>query len=186
MTAHKTDIFSLAVTPNHLLSASGSSAILVHNTTSPTFPLHQTLEGAHKLGCHHICTSRNGFFAASVGFGGDVKIWALDQSTGNWREDVQLQPEDKKAGEIWAVALNTAGSVLIATTSDGKINAWDLIADGGPKKIRTWETKGSFGLSVDISRDGRWVVSGHEDGGIFVYDNAVQRLVYTLTGGFRY
>ena len=56
----------------------------------------------------------------------------------------------KKPGEIWAIALSEDGQYLAATSSDGKINVWDNLADGA--KIREFETKGSFGMSIDMVR----------------------------------
>lgn len=38
----------------------------------------QTLEKAHGLGCHHLVGSADGRVAASVGFGGEVKVWGCD------------------------------------------------------------------------------------------------------------
>lgn len=87
--AHATDIFSLAVTPvpsQHLITGSGTSSLKVYSTKSSVihadsavdehpYPLTQTLERAHKLGCHHVCASQDGKVAASVGFGGEVKVW---------------------------------------------------------------------------------------------------------------
>ena len=58
----------------------------------------------------------------------------------------------KKPGEIWAIALSEDGQYLAATSSDGKINVWDNLADGA--KIREFETKGSFGMSIDMVRTG--------------------------------
>jgi len=83
-----TDIFALAFTPNQVLSASGSSAIKVYSTNNPEFPLAQTLEKAHKLGCHHLATSKDGRVAASVGFGGEVNVWALQD--GLWAEEGKI------------------------------------------------------------------------------------------------
>lgn len=40
------------------------------------------------------------------------------------------------------------GQYLASSSFDGRINVWDLL-DGG-HKIREYETKGSFGMSVDI------------------------------------
>lgn len=76
--AAPTDIFSLAVTPTCIFSASGSSTINIYSTTTSDFPLIQSLKGAHKLGCHHVATSRDGKKAVSVGFGGEAKIWNSD------------------------------------------------------------------------------------------------------------
>lgn len=87
--AHSTDVFSLSTTASQILSSSGSSSIKVHSTNNPDYPLFQTLDDAHKLGCHHIATSRNGRIAASVGFGGEVKVWAI-RDDGRWREELKI------------------------------------------------------------------------------------------------
>lgn len=57
---------------------------------------------------------------------------------------------------------------------------WDLKA--GRKKIREYETKGSFGLCIDISRDGKFTASGHENGGVYVFNNDTGRMLYSLPG----
>jgi superkiller protein 8 len=168
------------VTPTQILSASGASSIKVHSTTSPDIPLAQTLTGAHKLGCHHIVTSRNGRKAASAGFGGEVKIWGISES-GEWASEGKIE-DGNKAGEIWAVALSEDGQFLASTTYDGRINVWDLVA--GRKKIREYETKGSFGMCIDMSRDGRFTASGHENGGVYVFNNDTGRMLYSLPGKF--
>ena len=51
-------------------------------------------------------------------------------------------------GEIWAIALSEDGQYLAATSFDGRINVWDNLANGA--KIREFETKGSFGMSIDL------------------------------------
>ena len=87
--AHPTDIFSLSTTASQILSSSGSSSIRVHSTNQPDFPLFQTLDNAHKLGCHHTAISTNGQVAASVGFEGEVKIWAV-RDDGRWSERTKI------------------------------------------------------------------------------------------------
>ncbi|KAF4627136.1 hypothetical protein G7Y89_g11016 [Cudoniella acicularis] len=176
--AHITDIFSIAVTPTQILSASGASSLKVHSTTAPDIPLAQTISGAHKLGCHHIATSRNGRIAASAGFGGEVKIWSISESS-EWVEEGKIV-DGNKAGEIWAIALSEDGQFLASTTYDGRINVWDLV--GGRKKIREYETKGSFGICIDMSRDGRFTASGHENGGVYIFNNDTGRMLYSLPG----
>ncbi|MCJ1256952.1 superkiller [Lignoscripta atroalba] len=173
--AHITDIFSLAVTPTQIISASGSSVLKVYSTTEPDFPLHQTIEQAHKLGCHHVTTSKSGSKAASAGFGGEVKIWTIED--GQWSEEAI---DGNKAGEIWAIALSEDGQYLASTTYDGRINVWDTLADR--KKIREYETKGSFGMSIDLSVDGRFTASGHENGGVYIFNNDTGRMLHSLPG----
>ncbi|KAI9773829.1 MAG: superkiller [Geoglossum simile] len=178
---HPTDIFSLAVTQTQVLSASGASSIKIHDTTQPDAPLVQTIEGAHKLGCHHLVTSRNGRKAASVGFGGEAKIWSFSDADGStsWREEGRIV-DGNKAGELWAIALSEDGQYLASTTYDGRINVWDTVA--GRAKIREYETKGSFGMCIDLSADGRFTASGHENGSIYIFNNDTGRMLHSLPG----
>ncbi|KAL9008755.1 MAG: hypothetical protein Q9173_006152 [Seirophora scorigena] len=175
--AHITDIFCLAVTPHQVISASGSSSIKIYSTTEPDFPLVQTLDAAHKLGCHHLGASQDGQHFASAGFAGDVKIWNLDQ--GQWTKRGEIV-DGNKAGEIWAIALSADGQYLAATSIDGRINVWDNL--GGSTKIREFETKGSFGMAIDLSVDGRYTASGHENGGVYIFNNDTGRLLHSLPG----
>ena len=181
--AHPTDIFSLAPTPTTLLSASGSASILVHSTQSPEFPAEQTLENAHKLGCHHLTTSADGKIAASAGFGGEIKIWRCDtESSGKWSEQGKL-PIDKSAGEAWAISLDAEGRYLATSSYDGRIGVWDL--SPGPEawaKVREYETKGSFGLCVAMSADQKLTASGHENGSVYVFSNEAAKLAHSLVG----
>ncbi|KAJ2996178.1 hypothetical protein NUW58_g1053 [Xylaria curta] len=190
--SHITDIFAIAATPTALLSASGSSTIYVHATNQPSSPLVQSLSGAHKLGCHHLAVSRNGKIAASAGFGGDVKIWkVLESGSGEWGHFGELNAAGNSgegkggAGELWAIALSEDGQYLASTTYDGRINVWDLLGDRGTT-LREYETasagSGSFGLCVDLSRDGKYTASGHQSGAVYVFNNDTGRLQYSLPG----
>lgn len=176
-----------------LLSASGSSSLHVHATSQPTVPLLQSLPNAHKLGCHHIAASRNGKVAASAGFGGELKVWKLSETgSGDWELFGEIETPSsttngrgKGAGEVWAIALSEDGLYLASTTFDGRINVWSL---DNPKvsKIREYETgsagSGSFGLSVDLSRDGKFTASGHQSGAVYVFNNDTGKLQYSLPG----
>ncbi len=144
----------------------------------------------HKLGCHHIAVSRNGKIAASAGFGGEAKIWKQsDTGSGEWEPSGELDTSakgKKTAGEVWAIALSEEGQFLAATTYDGRINVWDLFAGERGVKIQEYETgnasTGSFGLCVDLSRDGKFTASGHQSGAIYVFNNETGRLQYSLPG----
>ncbi|KAI9671847.1 MAG: superkiller [Alyxoria varia] len=116
------------------------------DTTSTLFPESQTIKGAHRLGCHHLCASLDGTRAASVGFEGSVRVWdcdpnssaegerdggvSLKEATPRWREaDVEVLREGK-AGEVWAIALSAEGRYLAGTTVDGRVSVWDLDPPG--------------------------------------------------------
>jgi superkiller protein 8 len=107
-----------------------------------------------------------------------VKIWSISES-GEWFEEGKVV-DGNNAGEIWAIALSEDGQYMASTTYDGRINVWDLV--DGRKKIREFETKGSFGMCIDMSRDGRFTASGHENGGVYVFNNETGRMLYSLPG----
>jgi superkiller protein 8 len=190
LAAHTTDIFSLAATTNILFSASGSSTINLHRITdaSGTFPISQSLS-AHKLGCHHVATAprgSNGTVAASVGFGGDIKIWRSNPDSGDFSLDYEITPAEAKTkgvSDSWAVALSCDENYMACTTHDGKIHVWDLQSKN---VVQTYETggggNGSFALSVDLSADGRLTASGHQNGSVYVFNNDAGHLKYSLSG----
>lgn len=184
-TAHITDIFALSSTPKAVISGSGSSVLHVHDTTDPSFPLKQSIPDAHKLGCHHICSSQNGQSVASAGFGGEVKIWTVEQATGEWSLKSEISSSSGKPGEAWALALSEDGSYLATTTNDGRVNVWDTTNEAIPK-IQEYETgspgSGSFGLCVDLSRDGKYTASGHQNGSIYIFNNDTGRILFSLSG----
>lgn len=59
-----------------------------------------------------------------------------------------------KAGEQWALAMSPDGHYLAATTHDGRVNVYDTTQIQSevkaPEKVAHFETKGSFGMCVDI------------------------------------
>lgn len=130
-------------------------------------------------------TSRNGKVAASAGFGGEVKIWSISPDSGEWVEEGKVV-DGTDAGEVWAIALSEDGGFLASTTYNGRVNVWDLSTTGNKgskgKKIRVYETKGSFGMCIDMSRDGRFTATGHENGGVYVFNNDTGRMLYSLPG----
>lgn len=91
----------------------------------------------------------------------------------------------KTAGEIWAIALSEDGQFFAATTFDGRINVWDLSTlspSNPPAKLREYETKGSFGMSVALSSDGEFTASGHANGAVYLFNNTTGRLAHSLQG----
>lgn len=135
------------MTSTQILSGSGESAIKIYSTHEDDFPIAQVLKDAHSIGCHHIVTDHAGVTAASVGFGGELKIWKYEE--GMWKAAGEINV-NKRAGEPWALCLSADGKYLAGTTHDGRINVYDLA--NGQQKIQQFETKGSFALSVDLVR----------------------------------
>ncbi|PWY66137.1 WD40 repeat-like protein [Aspergillus sclerotioniger CBS 115572] len=176
--AHPVDIFALAVTDKQILSASGACSLKVHSTTDPDFPLVQSIDDAHKVGCHHVVTSGKGLRAVSIGFGGEVMIWSCRD--GIWAKDDAASVNKATPADIWAIALSEDGQYLAGVTQDGHIKVWDLDANG--EEIRDYETKGSFGTCIDLSADGRFIASGHENGSVYIFGTESGRMPFSLSG----
>lgn len=151
------------------------------------YPLVQTLEKVHKLGCHHICASLDGKVAASAGFGGEVKIWRFDaEGSEQWQLHGELAADTKRAGEQWALALSEDGRYLAVTTHEGRTNVYDTTTfsspDAKPQRIAAYETKPTFALAVDLSPNCNMTASGHQNGQIYLFNNATQKLAHALSG----
>ncbi|KAM5437602.1 Ski complex subunit Rec14 [Microsporum ferrugineum] len=174
--AHVSEIFSLAVTPTQILSASGASSLKVHITNEEGFGIAQSIPGAHKIGCHHLAIADgNRCFAASVGFGGEVKLWHYED--GMWNEEYK---DNREIKDIWAVVLSADARYLAGTTHDGCIKVWDL--QNNLEEAWNLETRGSFGMCIDMAPDGRLIASGHQSGSVYVFDLVEGRMPFSLSG----
>ncbi|KAK5091447.1 Ski complex subunit Rec14 [Lithohypha guttulata] len=184
--AHQTDIFAITATSAQIITGSGSPDLKVHSTVQSDFPQEQVLKDAHPLGTHHVTVSADHSTLVSVGFGGEAKVWRF--SDGIWKSAGDL-PSAKKAGELWAVALDTEGKYLVGTTYDGRVNVWELarVLDekSGEEKITAqkfveWETRGGFGLAVDVSPDNAMTATSHPSGNIYLFSTSTTRLLHSL------
>lgn len=117
-----------------------------------------------------------------------MKIWKQADEGSEWELFFELDTSKgdgkKNTGEAWALALSEAGQYLATTTYDGRINVWDLFAAKRGAKIQEYETgsssTGSFGSCVDLSLDGKYTASGHQNGAVYVFNNQSGRLQYSL------
>jgi len=109
----------------------------------------QSIQGAHKLGIHHLAAAENGRLAASGGFGGEIKIWCYNEADSQWRQAGIIGANNSNS-ELWALAMTADAKYLAASAYDGKVHIWDLEdgKDDSWQKYREYETKGSFGMCV--------------------------------------
>lgn len=177
------DIFGLAVSSGYVISAGGSSSVKLYDAAAPEHPEVHAFEHAHPLGVHHVAASSSGVLV-TAGYGGETILWDLNEK----KEIQRLDPKEKKEngvkpGDVWAVALNPAGTTLATTTQDGKVNLFDVKTG---EKQKEYITKGSFGLAVDLSATGKFTASGHENGAIYIFDNETGRLLHSLPSKFTF
>ena len=117
-----------------------------------------------------------------------MKVWQYDESegSGQWSLRGEIIPDSKKAGEHWALALSENGQYLAITTHAGQINVLDTTTFSSPQErpqqIATYTPKPSFALSVDLSPNGHLTASGHQNGQVFLFNNATQKLAHSLSG----
>jgi superkiller protein 8 len=57
----------------------------------------------------------------------------------------------KDDGHVRQIALSADAQYLVSTTSDGRFNVWNL--DDGRKKLHQYETKGNYGMCIDLVRE---------------------------------
>ncbi|CAK7271376.1 Ski complex subunit Rec14 [Sporothrix epigloea] len=205
--AHETDIFSIAVTPTAVISGSGASTLRIHSSNTSEFAIAQSIDGAHKLGCHHVATAKgsSGKVACSVGFGGEVNVWRCS-GAGDWALDTTMRPGDLVRGSLadtedtsgsgpttratsdkttdaWALALSKNEQYLAYTTHDGRVGVWDLEARS---QLLVYSSNNratsSFAMAVDLSQDGKYTAAGYQNGSVNVFNNDQSKLVYTLPG----
>lgn len=114
-----------------------------------------------------------------------MRLWSLNQDTGEWSPNGDIATSSKKPGEAWGLALSEDGTYLAATTNDGRINVWQVTEEDRPK-IQEYETasagSGSFGMCVSLSGDGKYTASGHQDGAVYVFNNGTGRMLFSLSG----
>lgn len=81
--------------------------------------------------------------------------------------------------------MSAEGRYVATSSYDGKVRVWALGTGGKGEEVscvREYETKGSYGMSVDISTDGRLVATGCENGSVYVFNNDSGRMVHSLPG----
>ena len=122
-------------------------------------------------GVHSVALSRDGTWAASVGWGANSTgndigfIYAYDAATGNKSLAYNLQ------GQILQVALSGDGSYLVAAADS--IYFFNRTASNwsGPQIIPSSNLPHDDIVSVDISDDGQWIVAGTYQGFIVLIQN---------------
>lgn len=117
--------------------------------------------------------------------------------------------KSRNPGACWAVALSANGRILAGTSHDGRVRVWDLegrsqplseqamlsdASDGGsgnddatgdPTLLHEFETRGGFGMGVDVTADGGLVASVHRSGGVYLFSVGGEqraRLLRSLPG----
>lgn len=123
-----------------------------------------------------VAISPDGRFVAAGSLDKSVRIW--DTQTGVLVE--RTEGEQGHKDSVYSVAFSPNGSHLVSGSLDKTIRMWKLNnasfrmqAGPHPKNgecIRTFEGHKDFVLSVALTPDGGWVMSGSKDRGVQFWD----------------
>lgn len=131
-----------------------------------------------------------------------VRVW--ETATGYLSE--RLEGADGHRDSVYSVAFSPNGKELVSGSLDRTIKMWELSgsrsnASGAPKGgkcVKTFEGHRDFVLSVALTPDANWVLSGSKDRGVYFWDprtgtaqlmlqghkNSVISVAPSPTGGF--
>ena len=179
---HEQDIYSLDFSQNgrHIASGSGDRSVRVWDIETGNEVLNLLIED----GVTTVAMSPDGTSVAAGSLDKSVRVW--DTRTGNMYE--RLDGHDGHKDSVYSVAFAPNGRELVSGSLDRTIKLWELgdaRAGGRGRCVRTFEghkvstTSGrrcraagididlqDFVLSVALTPDGQWVMSGSKDRGV--------------------
>ncbi|EZF24883.1 hypothetical protein H112_02674 [Trichophyton rubrum D6] len=182
---HEQDIYSLDFARNGRYIASGSG--------DKTVRLWDIVDGKQELilsiedGVTTVAISPDGRYVAAGSLDKSVRVW--DTTTGYLVE--RLESPDGHRDSVYSVAFAPNGRDLVSGSLDKTIKMWELtpprgmVPGTGPKGgkcVRTFEGHKDFVLSVCLTPDGHWVMSGSKDRGVQFWDPATGHAQMMLQG----
>ncbi|SCU83070.1 LAFA_0D01574g1_1 [Lachancea sp. 'fantastica'] len=214
--AHETDIFGLCVSNPYTATVSGDGFLKLwqNRLMEGSKPKEHVLtKFVHKTGLHHVDTfhsfEQGGlevFLAACVSFSGQLFLYSVNPTTGEF-EELDLLSKNEKQKSFWCVKFfksddRTVSHKLVVTDVKGGTFVWDLTlfrqneqdqdqnqddADVGEKDVHLVflgeisATEPKFATSVDVSVKGT-VATGFQDGSVVVSQLQTLRPIYNFEG----
>ncbi|CAI4211440.1 unnamed protein product [Parascedosporium putredinis] len=141
----------------------------IRNTFSGTHILTLTIED----GVTTVAISPDTKYVAAGSLDKSVRVWDLHQ--GYLLE--RLEGPDGHKDSVYSVAFSPNGKDLVSGSLDKTIKMWELSTPrglpNGPKGgrcVKTFEGHKDFVLSVALTPDNQWVMSGSKDRGVQFWD----------------
>ncbi|KAI9790347.1 MAG: general transcription repressor [Peltula sp. TS41687] len=169
---HEQDIYSLdySRTGRHIASGSGDRTVRLWDVEAGHNVMTFTIED----GVTTVAISPDGRYVAAGSLDKSVRVW--DTTTGNSVE--RLDGVDGHRDSVYSVAFAPNGRDLVSGSLDKTIKLWELqprnnatgVGIRGGRCIRTFEGHKDFVLSVALTPDGQWVLSGSKDRGVQFWD----------------
>lgn len=173
---HQQDIYSLdfASDGRHIASGSGDRSIRLWDIQEGQCVLTMEIED----GVTTVAMSPDNRYVAAGSLDKSVRIW--DTTSGFLVE--RTEGEQGHKDSVYSVAFSPRGDHLVSGSLDKTIRMWRLNNNSRPigstgsthtktgDCIRTFEGHKDFVLSVALTPDGAWVMSGSKDRGVQFWD----------------
>ncbi|XP_044717565.1 WD domain, g-beta repeat domain-containing protein [Hirsutella rhossiliensis] len=169
---HEQDIYSLdfARDGRTIASGSGDRTVRLWDIEQGTNTLTLTIED----GVTTVAMSPDTQYVAAGSLDKSVRVW--DIHTGFLVE--RLEGPDGHKDSVYSVAFSPNGKDLVSGSLDRTIKMWELSSprgggNAGPKGgkcVKTFEGHRDFVLSVALTPDANWVLSGSKDRGVQFWD----------------
>jgi len=169
---HEQDIYSLdfARDGRTIASGSGDRTVRLWDIEQGTNTLTLTIED----GVTTVAISPDTQYVAAGSLDKSVRVW--DIHSGFLVE--RLEGPDGHKDSVYSVAFSPNGKDLVSGSLDRTIKMWELSsprggqsgAPKGGKCVKTFEGHRDFVLSVALTPDANWVLSGSKDRGVQFWD----------------
>ncbi|KAF9353267.1 general transcription repressor [Mortierella sp. NVP85] len=134
-------------------------------------------------GVTSVAISPDGYYVAAGSLDRLVRVW--ETKTGHLVEKLEGHKDS-----VYSVAFAPDGRTLVSGSLDRTLKAWDLSHLGRNGQLgasrgvckATFNGHKDFVLSVAVSPDGKWVVSGSKDRGVQFWDPTTMTVQFMLQG----
>ena len=166
---HTATVFGAAVSPKGDVVLSGGRDSIGRLWNLATGDELLQLSG-HRSWVRSVAVSPDGKRALTGSYDQVMRLWDLDKA--------EMLHEFKGDGWVWDLAFAPSGKLAVAAVGN-HVHLWDL--DSG-ELVRSLSGHGGGTTAVDVSRDGRWVVSGGYDNMVRLWNVDTGELLETYTG----
>ena len=170
-TTHTEPVFSIAVSPEERVIATGSSDESIHLYDRSTGTTLKTLEGHFALGLRFTSDGRR---LLSAGDDGTLRLWSVE--TGD-----EIRRFEGHVGWVLSVDLSPDGRTVLSGGEDGTIRLWDFDSSQQQDRVDVGvEVESRAVFCARYADDGTRIVSSHHDGTVSLWDSSTLTEITTI------
>lgn len=130
---------------------------------------------AQKVGITSACMTSDESQLITCSQESIIRFYDMNSAGSSMEEHDQIAPG---LMEAWSIAISADDSLIVAGTSTGKINIWDLVSKREKSSI---DLQAKFVLQSKFSGDGRSIASVDMEGGLHIVDVQTERPVHSIS-----